>query len=310
MEMRIIRTAAAFLLAAFLLPGLHAQESTATAHTGETALNYRNQADADPTSIRILSWNIHCLPPFVYVNGKRKRAREIAKILEQEDFDLVIFQEAFHHGARREIKKHMPSYCHRIGPANARYITLRTNSGIYIVSRLPVEKVDKVKFREKATSDDKMARKGALMVEGEKNGHRFQVVGTHLNAGGPMEVRHSQVRQIRDELLLPYEETGIPQIIGGDMNMRKESDNYPFMLETYDAVDGPLEVEESMRVDCFDKKGRLFRDDVIDFIFYRGNGKVPDSVRRWVPCYRSTWGKDGEAWLSDHPPMAIELIYR
>ncbi|MEZ5024814.1 MAG: hypothetical protein R2728_16440 [Chitinophagales bacterium] len=42
-----------------------------------------------------------------------------------------------------------------------------------------------------------MARKGALMIEGEKNGQKFQVIGTHLNAGGPIEVRHSQVTQIR-----------------------------------------------------------------------------------------------------------------
>jgi endonuclease/exonuclease/phosphatase family metal-dependent hydrolase len=266
--------------------------------------------DAEPaTSLKILSWNIHCLPPFAYVNGKRKRAREIARILEQEDFDLVIFQEAFHHGARREIEKHMKSYRYRVGPANARYITIRTNSGIYIVSRIPIEKVDKVKFREKATSDDKMARKGALLVEGVKNGHRFQVIGTHLNAGGPIEVRHSQVRQIREELIEPYQSENVPQIIGGDMNMRKESDNYGFMLQTYDATDGPLEVEEAMRTDCFDKNGRLFRDDVIDFIFYRANGKDTHATRRWVPCYRKPWNKDGEQWLSDHPPMAIELIY-
>ena len=261
------------------------------------------------TTIRILSWNIHCLPPFAYVNGKRKRGRQIGKVLSSENYDIIIFQEAFHHGARRKIERQMKDYVYRIGPANARYITLRTNSGIWIISKIPIEKIDKVKFKEKATSDDKMARKGALMVEGEKNGHRIQVVGTHLNAGGPIEVRHSQVKQIRDELLLPYQTDGVPQIIGGDMNMRKESENYPFMLETYDAVDGPLEVEAAMRTTCFDKRGRLFRDDVIDFLFYRANGKDPKSVKRIVPCYTSKWNKEGDTWLSDHPPMVIELTY-
>jgi len=263
----------------------------------------------EETSLKVLSWNIHCLPPFAYVNGKRKRARQIGKILNDSDYDVVIFQEAFHHGARRKLEKQMKTFPHHIGPANARYITIRTNSGIHIMSKLPIEKVDKVKFKEKATSDDKMARKGALMVEGEKNGHRFQVVGTHLNAGGPIEVRHSQVKQIRDELLIPYQETGVPQIIGGDMNMRKESDNYPFMLKTYDAVDGELEVSEAMRNGCPEKNNRPFRDDVIDFIFYRGNDKHPKSVIRRVPCFSNEWNKDGDEWLSDHPPMEIELKF-
>lgn len=265
---------------------------------------------ASDATLRILSWNIHCLPPFAYVNGKRKRGRQIGRVLSGEDYDIIVFQEAFHHGARRKIKKQMPEYPYRIGPANRRYITLRTSSGVWIISRIPIEKIDRIKFHEKATSDDKLARKGALMVEGTIDGQPFQVVGTHLNAGGPIEVRHHQVEQIRNELLEPYARDSVPQIICGDMNMRKESENYPFMLETYDAVDGPLVVSEAMRTDCYDKKDRLFNDDVIDFIFYRANGIKPAALQRSVPCYRSQWGCDGEAWLSDHPPMAIEIRFQ
>lgn len=269
----------------------------------------QEESSPDETTLRILSWNIHCLPPFIYVNGKRKRAKEIGKYIAKQDYDIVVFQEAFHHGARRKIKKKASEYKYRIGPANARYITLRTSSGIWIISRIPIEKVDRIKFREKATADDKMARKGALMIEGEKNGHSFQVIGTHLNAGGPIEVRHSQVTQIRDELLNPYQREDVPQIICGDMNMRKESANYPFMLKTYDAIDGPLVVDPAMRTSCYDKKGRLFRDDVIDFIFYRANGKAADESIRRVPCISAVWNKCGDSWLSDHPPMEIELKY-
>lgn len=178
-----------------------------------------------------------------------------------------------------------------------------------MISKIPIQKIDNIKFKEKATADDKMARKGALMIEGEKNGQKFQVIGTHLNAGGPIEVRHSQVTQIREELLEPYKEENVPQFICGDMNMRKESDNYAFMLETYDAVDGELAVSEAMRTTCFDKKNRLFRDDVIDFIFYRANGVVPERIERSVPCFRQQWNKKGDEWLSDHPPMVIEVDF-
>lgn len=276
---------------------------------GQENTNQKSAARTDST-LKILSWNIHCLPVMAYVNGKRKRGEQIGKKMMEEDYDIIVFQEAFNHGARRRIRRETRSeYKWRIGPANARYITIRANSGIWMISKIPIDKIDKIKFKEKATPDDKMARKGALMVEGEKNGQKFQVIGTHLNAGGPIAVRHSQVTQIREELLDPYKEENVPQLICGDMNMHKESDNYQFMLDTYDAVDGELEVSEAMRTTCFDKQNRLFRDDVIDFIFYRANGVEPTSIQRSVPCIRQKWNKKGEEWLSDHPPMAIEIQF-
>ncbi|MEZ5008809.1 MAG: endonuclease/exonuclease/phosphatase family protein [Chitinophagales bacterium] len=277
--------------------------------SGQEVTTSEAKTTAD-TTLKILSWNIHCLPVMAYVNGKRKRGEQIGKKMMEEDFDIIVFQEAFNHGARRRIRRETRSeYKWRVGPANARYITIRANSGIWMISKIPVKKVDNIKFREKATADDKMARKGALMIEGEKNGQKFQVIGTHLNAGGPIEVRHSQVTQIREELLDPYMKKGVPQFICGDMNMRKESDNYDFMLKTYDAVDGALEVSEAMRTTCFDKNDRLFRDDVIDFIFYRANGVKPVSIQRSVPCFQQQWNKKGEEWLSDHPPMVIEVDF-
>jgi endonuclease/exonuclease/phosphatase family metal-dependent hydrolase len=273
--------------------------------------NHPNNIVSVDSSLKILSWNIHCLPVFAYVNGKRKRSTEIGKLLMKEDYDVIVFQEAFNHGARRRIRRETrPIYQWRVGPANARYITIRANSGIWMISKIPIDKVDKIKFKEKATPDDKMARKGALMVQGEKNGQAFQIIGTHLNAGGPIEVRHSQVTQIKEELLNEYYQDSIPQIICGDMNMRMESDNYPFMLKTFDAEDGPLQVSEAMRTTCFDKENRLWRDDVIiDFIFYRANLVTPDSIVRRVPCFQNKWNKKGDTWLSDHPPMEIEIKF-
>ena len=92
--------------------------------------------------------------------------------------------------------------------------------------------------------------------------------------------------------------------------MKMNSDNYAFMLSEFDAINGPLEVSEAMRTTCFDKENRLWRDDVIiDFIFYRANAVVPDSIVRSVPCFRNQWNKKGDEWLSDHPPMVIEVKF-
>src|SRR5688572_24013889 len=51
--------------------------------------------------LNILSWNIYMLPPLIYAEtGKLKRAKVIGDILAKSDYDVIVFQEAFHTSAR------------------------------------------------------------------------------------------------------------------------------------------------------------------------------------------------------------------
>ncbi|MEZ5024813.1 MAG: hypothetical protein R2728_16435 [Chitinophagales bacterium] len=69
--------------------------------SGQEVTTSEAKTTADAT-LKILSWNIHCLPVMAYVNGKRKRGEQIGKKMMEEDFDIIVFQEAFNHGAEEE----------------------------------------------------------------------------------------------------------------------------------------------------------------------------------------------------------------
>ena len=193
------------------------------------------------TELKILSWNLWMLPPFIKRTKKRIRAKKIGDALKDSDYDLLVFQESFHPGARRKIKRRIKAtFPYKIGPANRNPISIITNSGITIYSKMPIKKTGSIRFKLRS-GINRMSRKGALMVHGEKNGQKFQILGTHLNAGGPEYVRISQVGQIRNELLDVHYQEGVPQIICGDFNIHKHKEHrYELMMNFLDAEDGPL----------------------------------------------------------------------
>ena len=260
--------------------------------------------------LKILSWNIYMLPRFALHTGKHKRAREIAKMLPAENYDIMVFQEAFHGDARRIIKRKLKKlYPYRIGPANRRPFWIKTNSGVWMLSKTPLTKLKQIKYKDCDGFTDCFAHKGALLVEGEFGGQKFQLLGTHIQAGGPYPVRQSQYEEIRN-LIDTYKQEGVPQILAGDFNMGIDrGEHYYQMLKTLDVdeyvPDGELKFTASILNDI-----RGGDDDrLIDFIFYRPNGTQPTklirNVRRFAtpePCFKNFCD------LSDH--FAVEAIVR
>ena len=251
------------------------------------------------------------LPPFIKHTGKRQRAERIAELVKQSDFDVLVLQESFHPAARRRIEKGLgDDYPYRIGPANQKF-SIKTNSGIWILSRYPIKELGTIDYEECEGFDDCMARKGALLVEMEFQGQPIQILGTHLQAGGPHEVRHSQYREMR-QLLNAHAKPGVPQLLCGDMNTRRSDvENYSIMMETLDAEDGPLLGERQFTADGVwnDLCGGGSRNrKVIDFIFTRDMGKRFTYLKRWIPVITKRWSKEHEH-LSDHNPVAIEVAW-
>ena len=251
------------------------------------------------------------LPRFAKITGKRKRARAIAKQLRDSDYQMLVLQEAFLGDSRRIIRQGLgDEFPHELGPANVKF-SIKTNSGIWILSKLPMRYLAEIDFSECQGFDDCMARKGALLVETIWEGDTVQVLGTHLQAGGPDEVRHSQYEELR-ELLDAHRRPGVPQIICGDMNTaQRDKPNYDRMMRVLDAEDGPLNVQapETERGFKNDMHRRGFRKNrIIDFIFCRYNGREPQSVVRNAPHIYSKWSRK-HVDLSDHFPVAIRIVW-
>ncbi len=266
--------------------------------------------------LRILAWNIQMLPRLVLRvrRGPMRRARIIPFKVKEDQIDIVVFQEAFDVRARRILKRRMKGeYPYVIGPANRKPLSIKTNSGVMIFSKIPIKHLGEIRFKD-CEKEDCLARKGALLVETEWQGQTLQVLGTHLEAGGPRWIKINQYNEIR-ALIDAHRKDGVPQFLGGDFNTDNDnSDLYPIMLETLDAKDGPFFsvlkfTDDPILNDMNYSPGKTEENrDVIDYIFYRANGVQPESMKRFVRQYRSRWSKQYQD-LSDHNGVLMRVVF-
>src|SRR6266540_1903151 len=104
-------------------------------------------ATPGPARLNILTWNIWMMPWFTFQSPhNRKRAGAIADELLKQDFDILCFEKAFDGGARNVLLKALGTrYPNHYGPANSG--SLKVNSGLWILSRIPLSESHEIQFR-------------------------------------------------------------------------------------------------------------------------------------------------------------------
>jgi endonuclease/exonuclease/phosphatase family metal-dependent hydrolase len=262
-------------------------------------------------NLKILSWNIYMLPRIVVQKHKRGRAYAIVEELKKSEFDIIVFQEAFFPASREIIKNGLREiFPFDYGPANNEGLTLRTNSGIWIISKTPLKVLKTTQFKA-CTGNDCWARKGAMLLEGTWHDKPFQILGTHLQADGFDKIREKQMDQIYLELLAENKKEGVPQIICGDMNTEREmKEHYCKMLDCLDAEDGEISGIETCSYDGVDNEiAQSFgakKKTNYDYILVRNNGSKMKAIHRLVNIYKY---KNKKKHLSDHYGIACELKF-
>lgn len=261
--------------------------------------------------LRILSWNIYMLPKFAKITGKRQRAAIIATKMKLAHYDILVFQEAFLEDARRIIWNGLQDiFPYQYGPANLK-LSIKANSGIWVLSRWEMKPLAEIDFTDCEGFDDCFARKGALLLASTSMRRPFQILGTHLQAGGPHAIRQRQMDEIRT-LLDAHRQQYVPQIVCGDMNTAMgDSLLYRDMLQRLDAQDGPLHIELPTVAGGYPNDlhaGGVRNLRIIDYIFLRPNGydelspgrRMFNIVEEWSPRHDD---------LSDHFPveMVVDL---
>jgi len=262
--------------------------------------------------LRILTWNIYMLPGFL-PKRQVERAEVIADSVAGSGYDILVFQEAFNHGAVRVIRSRLGSaYPYMYGPFNRGGSPVRFSSGVWVLSRIPLRLVGTIEFGS-AKSFDRAARKGAALLEGEWNGRAFQLLGTHLQADDHPSVREAQFRELSTGLLLPFKREGVPQIICGDMNTEStREEEYRSMLEELCAEDGRIEGPQKT---SYDARSNRLADKVwentcstVDYVLLRLNGALIRSVKRSIRVFKCP-GRKGDLDLSDHYGVACTLYF-
>lgn len=273
--------------------------------------------------LSVLSWNIYMLPGITNIskqidkNYKRPRATQIADTLKNSPYNIVVFQEAFFPPARRRLAKDLKErYPYQYGPVNPSGFSVKASSGIWVISEVPLKELGRTRFRT-CNGADCFSKKGAALWEGEWNGKKFQLVGTHLNAGGPKWIREEQFKQIWEDLLAPFEKLRVPQIICGDMNTRYTNrEAYNFMIKTLDALDPPVSNQRmSTKPTKQDVKKEFFTtatDSVfIDYILHRPNDSNLKVIDKRVVTFKANPEfpvKVLHGTLSDH--LGLEIILK
>ncbi|MCP4438906.1 MAG: hypothetical protein GY810_08165 [Aureispira sp.] len=205
--------------------------------------------------VKIVSWNIQMLPNFfggLSSALRKKQAVRLPWIVEhakQQDYDVIIFQEVFDIEMKRKLKRGLKE-------AYPYHVSTKTKSGkftsngIYIVSRLPMEYIDHVIYKE-GLSEDKLAAKGCTLVEVKKDDLVFHVAGTHLQSGNgdAQLVRNHQYVDMYN-LIEKYAQDNIPQFVVGDMNTPKsDTKSYEYMLHAIGVQDFPLDEDRPYTID-------------------------------------------------------------
>jgi sphingomyelin phosphodiesterase len=162
------------------------------------------------------------LPYIGAINNNSERAEAIGEVIFNMDYDIIVFQEAFSNNSRELILKELDSkYQYVYGPVNEEKKYWVTNSGIWVLSKIPLQFIKSIEFND-SKGFDAVANKGAVVYEGNWNGKIFQLVGTHLQANEYSYIRKRQINQLNNEILLPHKKDSVPQLICGDFNINTE----------------------------------------------------------------------------------------
>jgi len=288
-----------------LIMALFTQQASAT-----TPEIIKNQS-VNNKELKILSWNIYMLPYISLFNKNGERAKVIAHTLQSSDYQVIVFQEAFSYKCRNILAKNLvKEYPYQYGPINKNRLPFRTNSGLWVVSKFPLTELGQIQF-SLSKGFDIVARKGAVLFQGDFDGSSFQLITTHLQAYNSSEVRAEQCNEIREHLLNKFYNPHIPQLICGDFNIDMDDrPNYQKMLKTLDAHNGELSGNVKVTYDEINNnlaKTTNGKERVIDYVLVR-NGSLIHNIERKVQTFFSHIG-DHKSNLSDHYAMEFNVNF-
>ncbi len=263
------------------------------------------------SQLKILSWNIYLLPYLSLFNSNSIRANAIAEELENSDYHILVFQEAFSSKCRSILAKRLSrNFPYQYGPVNKNITPLKTNSGLWVASKIKLENLGEIEFSRKK-SFDAIARKGAVLFQGVFQNSPFQLLATHLQAENADEFRVHQCVEIKENLLNPHYHQNIPQLLCGDFNIDiDDTHHYDKMLLTLDAQNGELIGNVKVTYDELNNnlaKKSTGRSRTIDYILVR-NAELLHDIERKVQTFMSKVGK-AESNLSDHYALELSVSF-
>ena len=233
--------------------------------------------------------------------------------MKDQNYDVIVFQETFDNKARNIIWNGLKEkFPYQSGDPKRKHF-YRLSTGVFIISKLPLEVIDDIYFST-CGGTDCFAVKGAVLVDVVKNNHKVQIIGTHLQSAEGIrmtgqKIREIQYEEIKNKLMIPHAEAGIPQFLVGDMNTAKDDKmSYEQLLSTMGVEDGDVSGTNqfSSPGGNNDLHSPNDKPHLIDYIFCRINGCKVNFTQRCVKIFQEHWGKNHKD-LSDHYAVLAEI---
>lgn len=275
-------------------------------------------AAAQPKPIHVLTWNIYMRPHAITFDGQFRRAKAIGEVLKNENYDIVLLQEAFGKTSRKKLRKALEgAFPYEIEPKNN---GKTVNSGLWILSKHELKDANFIFYNDCKVSDCQSS-KGAVLFEVVINDQTYQFLNTHVQAEDGKEF--AQVRQLQfkmiGQFLKDHQKPQVPQFILGDLNTPFDSTlEYNQMLQTLNSKDGTVSVLEADQLsvdqpatwgcknnDLIKKKWKG-NVQLLDYALQRETG-YPFKLRRELKTYTKQWSKKRKH-LSDHYAISLTVL--
>jgi endonuclease/exonuclease/phosphatase family metal-dependent hydrolase len=171
-------------------------------------------------NVKLVTYNIWGLPSWM-TGARRGRYPQIARELERLDPDIILLQEAWTANAR----KSAPTDGHWAIARAAGQHTFFQQSGLVTLSRFPIVGGEFYPF-SRAAFPDRFVHKGVLKVSVQlPGGHVLNIWNVHLQDGGSLDLRQSQIRELVSHLEAA-QDGQIADLVGGDFNCPRDCPLY------------------------------------------------------------------------------------
>jgi len=253
--------------------------------------------------LKVLTWNVYSLPFFINNTKRVKRAEGIVKVLKESNYDVIVLQETFHKKSFRIIEEGLKhSFPHHI-KVNRKGGVFKTHHGIFIASKLPATILGTIAFKN-CKGGDCISKKGAVLIEIEKEGKSFQILGTHLQSGKQDEreaIRKIQRQEITS-FINQHKKEGVPQLLCGDFNTDYNNVNRrKNLLNDLELSEVDVPKEKTWPSKYY--KTKKIHNLIFDYIFIKPNGFANYSNNLKVIDF---YDEKQKLWISDH--SAVEMI--
>ncbi|RHY28314.1 hypothetical protein DYB32_006073 [Aphanomyces invadans] len=288
-----------------------------------------------PVVVRAMAYNVWFLPPWVsslfnLSPFKVQRAHAIPAALP-DDLDIVVFCEVFDAGAKIVLATEMKrrGFLYETRNAGARrggFNAKAINSGVFAMSKYPLEHYDELLFGAAAAADDKVADKGAIYVQMKKRGEVIHVVGTHMQAwetDAAVAARDKQLKMLAawvDSKKIPKRDA---VVYAGDFNIDSASAEFDTMVTTLKATNpqtiaGTSEYSFDPFTNVLASTGKSSggKQERLDYVMVGTEHRQPTSSWTQVIPLKVDHGWEDKALydtivtdLSDHFPVLSEFHF-